>query len=359
MSPNTEDREYRRFPFLAIIVILVCVIVWLLGGKFWMGVRDQYEAYQQNAAGLAALSDVYCPGIKVDGIDLGGKTRQEASLLLSQQQTAFTDDFVLTIEASGKQWRITPKEIPVLFDAEEILDEAWLIGHVGSQEQRAAEIQDAANGVYSFTTGYELDRSAVDDLIAIIGKAVDQPAVNAGLDAFDMQTKTFSYRKESAGTELDREDLKKCITDALDSGKLNKTIHAKMASVQPTVRVSDLEGKFGMISAFTTETTNDRDRNTNIEISSAALNGKVVQPGETLSFNGCTGKRTGEKGYREAGTIAGGILVDDTGGGVCQTSSTLFNAVVRADLEREALCPQLAFPLCSEGRRCDGQLAFP
>ena len=52
-----------------------------------------------------------------------------------------------------------------------------------------------------------------------------------------------------------------------------------------------------------------------------------------MSFNDCTGQRTGEKGYREAGAIAGGVLVDDTGGGVCQTSSTLFNAVVRADLE--------------------------
>ena len=59
----------------------------------------------------------------------------------------------------------------------------------------------------------------------------------------------------------------------------------------------------------------------------------MVLPGETLSFNECTGQRTGAKGYREAGAIAGGVLVDDTGGGVCQTSSTLFNAVVRADLE--------------------------
>jgi len=58
-----------------------------------------------------------------------------------------------------------------------------------------------------------------------------------------------------------------------------------------------------------------------------------VLPGETLSFNECTGQRTGAKGYREAGAIAGGVLVDDTGGGVCQTSSTLFNAVVRADLK--------------------------
>ena len=59
----------------------------------------------------------------------------------------------------------------------------------------------------------------------------------------------------------------------------------------------------------------------------------MVLPGQTMSFNNCTGQRTGAKGYREAGASAGGGLGDDTGGGVCQTSSTLFNAVVRADLE--------------------------
>ncbi|MFR8176266.1 MAG: VanW family protein [Christensenellales bacterium] len=51
-------------------------------------------------------------------------------------------------------------------------------------------------------------------------------------------------------------------------------------------------------------------------ISAAALNGRMVKPGDTMSFNDCTGQRTGEKGYREAGAIAGGVLVDDTGGGV-------------------------------------------
>lgn len=90
---------------------------------------------------------------------------------------------------------------------------------------------------------------------------------------------------------------------------------------------------FGRISSFTTETTNDSNRNTNISLSADALNGKVVMPGETLSFNESTGQRTAEKGYKEAGAISGGQLIDDTGGGVCQTSSTLFNAVVRADLE--------------------------
>ena len=58
----------------------------------------------------------------------------------------------------------------------------------------------------------------------------------------------------------------------------------------------------------------------------------TVLPGETFSFNQATGQRTAEKGYKPAAAIAGGETFDEIGGGVCQTSSTLFNAVVRANL---------------------------
>ena len=58
-----------------------------------------------------------------------------------------------------------------------------------------------------------------------------------------------------------------------------------------------------------------------------------MQPGEIFSFNGATGERTAAKGYKVAAALAGGQSRDEIGGGVCQTSSTLFNAVARADLE--------------------------
>jgi vancomycin resistance protein YoaR len=90
---------------------------------------------------------------------------------------------------------------------------------------------------------------------------------------------------------------------------------------------------FGLISEFSTTTTKDNNRNTNIQLSAQAINGKTVLPGEIFSFNGATGERTAARGYREAPAISGGQSKDEVGGGVCQTSSTLFNAVARADLE--------------------------
>lgn len=78
--------------------------------------------------------------------------------------------------------------------------------------------------------------------------------------------------------------------------------------------------------------TNNKNRVTNISLSSLAINNYVVFPGEVFSFNKVVGKRTREKGYLEAPVIVRGELSEGIGGGICQVSSTLFNAVDRAGL---------------------------
>ena len=123
------------------------------------------------------------------------------------------------------------------------------------------------------------------------------------------------------------------LTEVLDSGITRKEIWVVPEKIIADVTKTDLMNNFGLISAYSTQTTKNNNRNTNIKLSAEAINGRTVQPGEIFSFNGATGERTAAKGYKEAPAIAGGQSKDEVGGGVCQTSSTLFNAVVRADLE--------------------------
>ena len=77
----------------------------------------------------------------------------------------------------------------------------------------------------------------------------------------------------------------------------------------------------------------NRNRSNNLEISAEKINGTIVMPGETFSYNQIVGERTIAEGYKEAGAYAGGRVVQDVGGGICQTSSTLYNAVLLANLE--------------------------
>ena len=77
----------------------------------------------------------------------------------------------------------------------------------------------------------------------------------------------------------------------------------------------------------------NKNRSNNLEISAKKINGTIIMPGEIFSYNQTVGKRTIAEGYKEAGAYAGGKVVQDVGGGICQTSSTLYNAALLANLE--------------------------
>ena len=329
----TADAKEERslFPVWALIVIVGCAALWGFGAKIYSDRMAAYESYA--AISKVVRQNTYFPGIRVDGIELGGMTREEAQALFADRQQQTASEFSLIVASGEKRWRITSDEVPVTFNADAILAQAYNIGRVGTLEERYAQIQQVEREGANYVTGFSYDRTAVDHLADVIGESLDQAPVNATLDAFDPNNHTFTFSKEKSGYQIDRQLLRADILAALDERAYDRVIIPQGQAVLPTVTLDQLQGLFGKIASYTTKTTKDRDRNTNIAISAEALNGRMVLPGQTLSFNGCTGQRTGEKGYREAGAIAGGVLVDDTGGGVCQTSSTLFNAVVRADLE--------------------------
>ena len=77
----------------------------------------------------------------------------------------------------------------------------------------------------------------------------------------------------------------------------------------------------------------NKNRSNNLSISAEKIDGTIVMPGETFSYNQTVGERTIAAGYKEAGAYAGGRVVQDVGGGICQTSSTLYNAALLANLE--------------------------
>jgi len=329
---RSDAKEERRlFPFWTLIVILGCAAVWLTGAKLYQDIMAAYDSYA--AIREAVEKTTFFPGVTIDGTDLGGMELAEAQTIIGEKQAQTAQEFSLIIAAGDKRWRLTSSEVPVAFNGQTVLERAYAVGRMGTLEERYAQIQHAKENGVHFTTGFTYDRSAINGLVEIIGDSLEVSAKDATLDAFDVGKRTFTFTDAQDGYTIDRVKLAEDILAALDAGAYDRVITVSGSVVRPAVTRGELEGLFGRIASFTTETTKDKDRNTNIELSAAALNGKVVMPGESMSFNSSTGRRSGDKGYREAGAIAGGVLVDDTGGGVCQTSSTLFNAVVRADLK--------------------------
>ena len=127
---------------------------------------------------------------------------------------------------------------------------------------------------------------------------------------------------------------KQNIEEILQENKEEYVIPLKIT--YPPIKLADLGdkifkdelGKYNTRYSITNE-----NRNTNIELASKKIDGYILKPGETFSYNKVVGERTIKAGYKEAAVYVNGEVVDGIGGGICQVSSTLYNAVIYANLE--------------------------
>lgn len=139
---------------------------------------------------------------------------------------------------------------------------------------------------------------------------------------------------EQAGTTLNRERFKAQFYSYIYEGnllRLEVPLRSVYAKVDSELLQSIMEKKIG--NYFTYYNPNNKNRSHNIGLAAKAINNTVIFPEETFSFNEVVGKRTKEKGYLRAPIIVRGEASEDIGGGICQISSTLFNAADRAGLQ--------------------------
>lgn len=107
-----------------------------------------------------------------------------------------------------------------------------------------------------------------------------------------------------------------------------------ITKAQKTIKDLGKEAFPYLVSSFSTKyDASNTDRSTNLKLSASKINGTVLMPGEEFSYNKTVGKRTVEAGYKDAKIYENGAVVDGLGGGICQISSTLYNAVLLANLE--------------------------
>ena len=161
----------------------------------------------------------------------------------------------------------------------------------------------------------------------------DKAAKNGSISSYDKASDKFLFTGAEQGLALDQEKLTKDILDAVKKKDFDAKLIAVMNPVEPEFSEETAKEKYKTISSFTTKTTSNSKRNTNVKLSAEAINGTILQPGEEFSFNETVGQRTEAKGYKGAAAYNNGEVVEEIGGGVCQTSSTLYNAVLKSGLK--------------------------
>lgn len=184
---------------------------------------------------------------------------------------------------------------------------------------------------------YTLDTSGLEEAVKAQAAAAaakwDKAAKNGSISKYEPSNDTFVFEGESTGISVDQEKLAQDIAAALKAKKFDAAITASASQVQPEISVASAKEKYKTIGTYTTKTTANKKRNTNVRLACEALNGTIVQPGQEISFNDTVGERTEAKGYQGAAAYNNGEVVQEIGGGVCQVSTTLYNAVLKAGLK--------------------------
>lgn len=302
------------------------------------GMNATHETYRQFMS-----SDRIFSGVYIDGVHVGGLTQAEAREAVSQVSGGEGSAFAITVDVGGNVWSIDSNTVPLYRNIDEVVLQAYAVGRMNTTairgtnvtpfRQRLATVQETVTTPRQFMTVTTYDKHVVRQMVDSIAASINREPVNASVATFDPAKKVFTFNSDESGVYVDAEQIYQTVTGLLDSGVYYQSVAVEPQMILAQVTKAELMNSFGRISTFTTDTTSSANRNTNIKLSAEAISHRTLLPGETFSFNQATGQRTEAKGYKPAAAIAGGETFDEIGGGVCQTSTTLFNAVARANLK--------------------------
>ena len=359
----------------AAVLILPQVTGQAIGGLPRMAfVGQQLVTYDEAAvstlassqAEVAAADGVFGSGIRIDNVDVSGMTYGDALAAVEAVPAAGGGEFSVTVQIAGRTWTIDSTMVPMTRNVEEVVADAWAVSSAEPDplpgetmmETRLRALREREQNPVWFQTELTFDREAIWRITEGIAAELEIPPVNAAIAGFDPATHNFTLSREQSGTSLNAAELYEAVLTELDHGNMNAVVQMEPDTLFAAVTVDDLAGTLGRISGYSTKTTNNKNRNTNIRLSAEAINGYCVQPGEEFSFNHATGQRTEGKGYKPATAISGGQNIEEVGGGVCQTSSTLFNAVARGNFEIVKRSPH-AWPSSYVEKGLDATVNWP
>lgn len=306
---NTKRRRKPTHDYKMIAIVGVVLILVITGVVFATKHFKNKETAGAGSTEETELETELAKNVSVDGISITGMSRNAAR------------DEILKHYAW--EMKVTYEDAENAYEVSNLLE---------------GRVQELLEEIYQGEPkeSYVLDISGLEGEVqaevAAIAKQWDIQAQNGAIAGFDKATGSFQYSGEKTGKLIDQEALKKDMQTALAGKQFNAVLTAKGVSVAPEITEEQAKALYTTIGSMSTKTTNNKDRNTNIQIAADALDGLIVQPGQEFSFNQTTGNRTVEKGYKAAGAYVNGVLVEEPGGGVCQVSSTMYNAVVFSGL---------------------------
>lgn len=305
-------------------IIITSVLAVVIAG----GAAGGYAGYVYNK--VKPYSNLMYPNVSIEDIDLSGKTKDEAESLLKEKYGAVVLKKKINISGLNKTYTIDYSKLNAKYNIEEAVNEAFQYGKNLNMFEKYKLIKSPESKTYKLKFGY--DSKPVKELIAGMQKEIDKAPVNGSLKM--VSSGNFSVTPDVGGFKLDTAKLEKDILDKIN-GELSGDVEIKASvdALQASVTADKLSKVNSKVASFSTSFAgSSANRVTNISLATKSINGKLLMPGDSFSFNDVVGQRTAAKGYKEAPVIVNNKLDSGLGGGICQVSTTLYNAVMRANI---------------------------
>lgn len=285
-----------------------------------------------NTSYARAAEDRVAAGVYIGEVNVSGMKKDEASKAVNSYLSERSEETIL-LKMGEKELSVTREELGVSWDNPEVVDEALNVGKTGNPVRRYKELKDLESKEKVFDLEYAADETLVQTVVSEKCTKYNKKAENVGLKK---TASGFQIVEGKEGVVVDETAAVQKILNYIQEeyGEENTSIDLPTRITEPEGKEEDLAKVKNLLGGFSTSyKTSNGARSQNIKTGAAHIDGTVVYPGETFSVYESVHPFTVENGYAMAGSYLNGKVVDSLGGGICQVSSTLYNAVIRAELE--------------------------
>ena len=352
-SSSLARKRKKRKQQRRMIIILASVFGVLLAFFLFMFIRNQQIAAAEAAAQIAAeeaaraqqekeqaefqaivYSDKILQGVKINGVSVGGMTAEQAKNALLPVEQSLTSSRQMQLVYDNKLFPLDLSNMPCTVNTDAVIKDAFdLVKTAIDYTTLMSLVQDVQTNGRALTLTVSYDLATLNTAVTQIAAQIDIPAQDAQVTGVDKDTHQLTFKNEVVGYVVDQPALINLIADAVKTGSTTP-INIPITVTQPTLTAATLQGQFVLRASATTDfSTSTSERKYNVRKGAGLINGTVIKPGETFSTNDTLGVRSTGNGWKMANAYESGAVVPQAGGGVCQLSTTLYNAIVKGDLE--------------------------
>lgn len=278
-------------------------------------------------------SDIIREGIYAGNIDLSNMSAEEARAAIEKYVQDIGNTELTLNCVSGNSVNVKASDLGLCWTNTGLVDEALSLGHSGNVIKRFKDLSDlrTTNRVYKISLG--ADEAKIKSFVNSSCTAFDIKAKDANISRTDGK---FSIVPGNDGQSLNVNESAKKIEEFLTGEFTGEPAAIDMVVdvIKPKGDTDTLSSLTDVLGTFTTKFTNSgSDRVTNVANGCRLINGTLMYPGEQISVSQTISPMTEENGYALAGSYLNGMVVESFGGGICQVSTTLYQAVLRAELQ--------------------------